>query len=115
VRTSYGETDAFFVERQGEVAIVTPRCDLDLAQRDPFIECLEATAREVSGRIVVSMLHCNYVDSSALNALAVVRRTLKERLVLAVPPTAQIARVFAITGFHRVVPIYTTVEEALAA
>lgn len=104
----------FSVEQRGEDVVVTPQCDLDLATKEIFVKCLETAANTTTGRVVVSMLHCDYVDSTALNALAVARRSLDGRLVLAVPPGIRVARVFQITNFDKVVPIFPTLDEALA-
>lgn len=105
----------FSVEQHGSAVVITPACDLDIATKAAFEAYLDTAGRSGDAPIVVCMLHCPYIDSSALNVLMLAKRTLGDRLSLVVDPNATIARVFSITSFYNVVPIYPTLIAALAA
>jgi len=105
----------FSVERLADTIVITPQCDLDLASRDAFINTLEQALESAGTRIVVSLLECTYLDSSALSALVLMRRKFKGSLLLVVPPDVAIARVFEVTNFSAVIPIFPTLDAAMVA
>jgi anti-anti-sigma factor len=103
----------FLVEQQAGSLVVSPRCDLDLQSREAFRSALEEAGSKTSGRLIVSLLQCEYADSTALNEIARSYRKIGNKLALVLDPLAAASRVFGIMGFSRSIAIYPTIEAAL--
>lgn len=89
--------------------------EYDLSRRAEVQKQLEA-AREAS-RVVIDMSDVSYIDSSTLHAFADLRR---ERSVRDLPPcplvitAPAVRRIFGITAFDQLWPIYNSIGEALS-
>ena len=104
---------AFPVEIVSGVPVVTTPEQVDITNADGLRAALLESARH--GRLVVDMGRTEFCDTAGLHALvAAHKRALAEggelRLVVA---GAAVQRIFAITGLDRVIPSFTSVQEAL--
>jgi anti-sigma B factor antagonist len=106
----------FLVEVVGGVPVVAAPEEVDITRAGGLrVALLEAAARG-NGTFVVDMSRTLFCDSSGLHALvAAHRRALAEGgEVLLVVCAAAVLRVFAITGMDRVIPNFTSLDEAFA-
>jgi anti-sigma B factor antagonist len=109
--------DAVFpVEIVSGVPVVTTPEQVDITNADGLRAALLESAGHGHGRLVVDMSRTEFCDTAGLHALvAAHKRALAEggelRLVVA---GAAVQRIFAITGLSRVIPGFTSVQEALA-
>ena len=111
------EGDAFEVvletgATEGTVVHVTGEVDLATV---PRLEAALASRPEGTGH-VVDLTECTFVDSSCMRLLASVARETEERgsrtAVVATDPG--VLRMFEITSLDTVLPVYPSVEAALA-
>jgi anti-sigma B factor antagonist len=98
------------------VPVVAAPEEIDITNAEGLRAALLAAVERGHGRFVVDMSRTRFCDSSGLHALvAAHRRTRAEGgEVLLVIPDAAVLRVFAITGMDRVIPNFTSLDEALA-
>jgi anti-sigma B factor antagonist len=108
--------DAVFpIEIVSGVPVVTTPEQVDITNADGLRAALLESAGHGHGRLVVDMSRTEFCDTAGLHALvAAHKRALAEggelRLVVA---GAAVQRIFAITGLNRVIPSFTSVQEAL--
>ena len=91
--------------------------ELDSENALAFQDALQDSVGEGDQGVVVDCKKLCYISSAGLRALLAVSRALSRRktpLVMC-ELDRQVQRVFAITGFDRVIPTYHTREEAVAA
>jgi anti-sigma B factor antagonist len=98
-----------------EVAVVTPPVEIDIVHAASFRAAL-ARAAAARPTIVVDLTRTVFCDSTGLRLLLqasdrAVRDGGELCLVLAGP---QLLRIFAVTGFDQLFPIFATLAEALA-
>jgi anti-sigma B factor antagonist len=82
--------------------------ELDLATVSGLEEALE----RASAPLVVDLTHCGFLDSSAVRIL-LATVTEGDGTVALVAPDPRIRRVLEIAGLDTIVPIHSTVAEAL--
>jgi|ERR1700685_4142051 anti-sigma B factor antagonist len=97
------------------LAVVTPPTELDIAHASTFRAAL-ADAAAGHATVVVDMSQTVFCDSTGLRLLLqasdrAVRDGGELRLVLAGP---QLLRIFSVTGFDQLFPVFATLPEALA-
>lgn len=95
--------------------VVTAPEELDITNADRMSRALREAAADGHGSLVVDMTHTRFCDSAGLNVLVRAhKRAVAEggelRLVI---PGAAVLRLFAFTGVDRVIPHFTTVDDAL--
>jgi len=101
------------VARVGTSAVVTLRGEVDLSNvADVEAQVVECTNGDTHA-LVIDLTHLGYIDSSGFGMLERVSR--KTQLRLAIAPTAVIHRALVVTGLAQLVPMFPTVDEALAA
>jgi anti-sigma B factor antagonist len=106
----------FPVEVVSGVPVVTAPEEIDITNAPELRSALLAAAAHGHGRLVADMTGTQFCDSSGLHTLlAAHKRAQAEggelRLVISAAP---VLRVFALTGIDRMIPNFTTVDEALA-
>jgi anti-sigma B factor antagonist len=80
--------------------------------RDELVQACKAE----QPRIVVDLSGVSFIDSSGLGVLVGALKRVRERGMLSLAcPQQRVRRVFEITGLTQVFPIYSRVEEAVAA
>jgi anti-anti-sigma factor len=107
------EPEPFSITRNtyGASEIVALAGELDMANAPIVAETLDALA-ESARPIVVDLSELDFIDSSGIHAIVSPRP--QQTIVLVCPP-GNIARVLSVTKLDRVLPLYETVDEALAA
>jgi anti-anti-sigma factor len=71
-----------------------------------------------SARVLVDLSACTFLDSSMLTVLLVAAKQLRLRggaLAVAIPPGAQVLRIFEVMNVHTLVAIHGSLAEAVAA
>lgn len=103
--------------RVGEATVVTVTGEIDVATAPTLRERLQACIDKGDRGVVVDLLEVPFLDSTALGVLVGAAKRLREqsgwlRIVLTEP---RVAKVFEITGLTETLPIYPTVDQAVAA
>jgi anti-sigma B factor antagonist len=106
----------FPVEMIQGVPVVAAPEEIDTTNADSLRAALVEAAELGHGMFVVDMSRTRFCDSAGLHALvAAHRRSLatgsQVRLVIC---TAAVLRIFGLTGMDRVIPSFTSLDEALA-
>jgi anti-sigma B factor antagonist len=106
----------FPVELINGVPVLAAPEEIDITNAPDLCSALLEAAADGPGTLVADMTRTRFCDSSGLHALlAAYKRAHAEggELLLVIPSTA-VLRVFAITGIDRMIPNFTSLDEALA-
>jgi anti-sigma B factor antagonist len=110
-------TDVGFpVEVISGVPVVKTPGEVDIGNADGLRSALLQAAGLGHGTLVVDMTRTQFCDTAGLHALVAAHKRAEAeggRVLLAVQGAA-VLRIFAITGLDRVVPHFTSLEQALA-
>jgi len=108
--------DRFPVEVVGGVPVVAAPAEIDITNAEALRSALLDAAANGHGTLVVNMTRTQFCDSSGLHALIAAhkRAEAEDREVLLVIPGTAALRVFALTGMDRVIPTFTSLDQALA-
>jgi len=87
--------------------------DLDLVSSPDFEAKMVSNVR-IGRLLVVNLLECKYIDSSALGALIRARRVVGPRLRVVIGQGGNVDRVFRKTAMEKFFPIHFRLEYALA-
>jgi anti-anti-sigma factor len=87
--------------------------DLDLVSSPDFEAKMVSNVR-IGKLLVVNLLECKYIDSSALGALIRARRVVGARLRVVIGQGGNVDRVFRITAMEKFFPVHFSLEHALA-
>lgn len=101
------------VRREGEAAVVGVGGELDLDNVAPLARALSEAGRDCTGPVVLDLSAVGFADSSTVNVLLQARSVLGARLRIA-RPSAFLWRLFEVIGLQEALPVYNTVESALA-
>ncbi len=106
---------SFPVEVVEGVPVVTAPEEIDIANAAGLKVALHEAAGPGHGLVVVDMSRTRFCDSTGLNALVSAARQARAeggevRLVVV---GDAVARIVALTGVDRVIPIYASLEDAL--
>ena len=106
----------FPVEVVSGVPVVTAPEEIDITNAPELRSALLAAAAHGHGRLVVDMTGTQFCDSSGLHTLLAAHKRAQAEggELLLVISAAPVLRVFALTGIDRMIPNFTTVDEALA-
>jgi anti-sigma B factor antagonist len=104
------------IEAGKGVPVVTAPAEIDITNADGLRAALLEAAAQGHATLVVDMTATQFCDTAGIQVLVSAhKRAVAEdgqlRLVIASP---HILRIFAITGIDRVIPQFSSVEEALA-
>ncbi|WP_030741065.1 STAS domain-containing protein [Streptomyces sp. NRRL F-5135] len=99
--------------QDGDGMVLAVSGDLDLESVAPLTAALTEAGEAVPGAVVVDLSGVSFADSSTVNILLQAHGVLGARLRLA-RPSAFVRRLFGVIGLERALPVYDTVEEALA-
>ena len=111
--------DSFPVELVGGVPVVTAPEEIDITNAGGLrAGLLEAALLEVAGHpaFVVDMTRTRFCDSAGIQALVEAHRRAQAaggQVLLAVSGAA-VPRIFELTGIDRVIPSFTSLDDALA-
>lgn len=105
------------IHKQEEASVLELSGDLDAFTcgklRDAIVELLDDGSR----KIIISMSKIKYIDSSGLGTLVGGLRRINEQggALALFGASAQVRKVFLITGLSKVFPLYETQDEAISA
>ncbi len=105
------------VEPIGDVTVVAAEGEVDVASVAALRERLVELAVEGRVHVVLDLNGVSFLDSMGLGAIIATRRKFKSlggQLVLACSAPV-ILKLLRLTSLDKVVPLYATVDEALAA
>jgi anti-anti-sigma factor len=103
----------FNIERSGDRTILTVWQNLDIVSQIAFERILGAIAESAARRIIVSLEHCAYCDSTGVNVLLRSAGRLGSRLTVVVAPETLSRRVFETCRVQKLMPVVATMREAL--
>jgi anti-sigma B factor antagonist len=108
--------DGFPLEMVNGVAVVAAPEEIDITNAPELRSALlEATAYG-RGTLVADLTRTQFCDSSGLHTLLAAHKRARAEggeMLLVIPANAAL-RVFAITGVDRIIPNFTSLDEALA-
>jgi len=106
----------FPVEVVGGVPVVAAPQEIDITNADGLRSALLEVAAHGHGTLVADMTRTRFCDSSGLHALLAAHKRAQAQggELLLVIPSAAVLRVLAITCIDRMIPNFTSLEEALA-
>jgi anti-sigma B factor antagonist len=106
----------FPVETVDGVPVVAAPEEIDITNAPELRSALLEAAAHGHGTIVADLSRTQFCDSSGLHALLAAhkRATAAGGDMLLVIPGNYVLRVFTITGVDRIIPNFTSLEEALA-
>lgn len=110
---SAGQAMGLVARQDGDAVVLALSGDLDLDNIAPLVTALTEAGETVTGPVVVDLSRVGFADSSTVNVLLRAHGTLGPRLCLAAP-SAFVQRLFAVIGLEQALPVYGTVEDALA-
>jgi anti-sigma B factor antagonist len=105
----------FAVEVIGGVTVVVTPEEIDITNAAGLRAALLEASAHGRGTLVVDMSGTQFCDSSGINVLVRAHTRVKDddgELMLVLPANA-VLRVFAITGIDRMIPAFSSLEEAL--
>jgi len=107
---------SFALEIVHGVAVVVAPEEIDISNAGLLRSALLDAAADGSRELVVDMSRTQFCDSAGLNVLVRAHQRAQTlggqvRLVMT---AAGVLRIFVVTGIDRVIPIFGSVEEALA-
>lgn len=99
------------------VPVVAAPAEIDITNAEGLRSALLQAAADGSGTFVVDMTQTRFCDCSGLYTLLAAHKRAQAagRQVLLVMPRSTVLRVFTITGADKMIPVFTTLAEALAA
>lgn len=108
------EPETFSISRstRGASEVVTLEGELDMANAATVAETLDALA-DGERPVIVDLSDLTFIDSSGIHAI--LRPRPQQGAVLLVCPPGNIQRVLSVTKIDRVLPVYETLDEAVAA
>jgi anti-sigma B factor antagonist len=103
-------------EPPDDLAVVSPKAEIDLAGAPAFREALAQAVEGDDRDVLVDMSGVTFIDSTGLSALlnALRRLTRSRRQMLVVAPEGPVRRVITLTGLESTFPLYSTLAEAMA-
>jgi len=106
----------FPVELISGVPVMAAPEEIDITNVPELRSALQAAAAGRPGTLVADMTRTRFCDSSGLHALLAAHKCARAEggELLLVIPSATVLRVFALTGFDRMIRNFTSLEEALA-
>jgi anti-sigma B factor antagonist len=108
--------DRFPIESVAGVPIVAAPGEIDITNAADLRSALLEAAAHGHGALVADMTQTQFCDSSGLHALLAAHKRAQAdggELLLVLPGTPAL-RVFAITCIDRIIPSFTTLDQALA-
>jgi anti-sigma B factor antagonist len=107
---------SFPLELVGGVPVVVAPEEIDIGNAGLLRSALHDAGTDRSGVLVVDMSRTQFCDSSGLNVLVRAHQQAEARggEVRLVMTGTSVLRIFVVTGVDRVIPIFGSVEEAVA-
>jgi len=108
------DPELFSLDRttRGATEVVTLAGELDMAHAPTVAETLDALA-DVDRPVIVDLSELTFIDSSGIHAI--LRPRPQNGVVMLVCPPGNIQRVLSVTKIDRVLPVFESLDAALAA
>jgi anti-sigma B factor antagonist len=106
----------FPVELASGVPVLAAPEEIDITNAAELRAALMAAAADGHGRLIADLTRTRFCDSSGLHALLAAHKHAQAEggeLLLVIPSTA-VLRIFTITSIDRMIPNFTTLDQALA-
>lgn len=106
------------LERVGDAVVARVAGEVDLSNAESITERLVDAVPNTARSLVLDMSETDYIDSSGVRMLFELAHRLRNRgqdLALVVPEEANIKRVLLLTEVERVVPLSSSVADAVRA
>jgi anti-sigma B factor antagonist len=100
--------------RRGDAVVLSVSGDLDLDNVGPLAAALSEAREQGRDPVVVDLSQVAFADSTTVNVLLQAHAELAGTLCLA-QPSAFVSRLFGVIGLEQAMPVYASVEEALAS
>jgi anti-sigma B factor antagonist len=99
------------------VPIIATPAEIDITNAEGLRSALLKAAADGSSTLVVDMTQTQFCDCSGLHTLIAAHKKAQAqgREVLLVMPGTTVLRVFEITGADKLIPSFTSLDEALAS
>lgn len=97
-------------EQRDGVAVVTVKGRLDVSTSPQFIETMQAAEKQPT---VLEMSELEYLSSAGLRALHLSKKALPSLAVTGFNDFC--SEIYEVSGFASIVPVYATLDEAIAA
>ena len=107
----------FPVEVVRGVPVVAAPEEIDITNAAGLRAALLESAARGHGTLVVDMTRTRFCDTAGLHVLVGAHKRARAEggeVLLVIPGAAGVLRIFAITGLDRVIPNFTSLEQALA-
>jgi anti-anti-sigma factor len=98
----------------GESSVLRLAGELDLYNADEIRSGLEEAVACSRGRVVVDLSEVEFLDSTALGVLIEARSKLGPNGLVLASPQHEIRRTLQVSGLDRQLPVYDTVDAAVA-
>ena len=95
----------------GTIHVVTVRGEVDIHSSPALVDALRKVSE--AERLIVDLTECRYIDSSVFSALLCARKEFKGEMRLVVREGCNIRRVIAITQLDKIIPVVSTLDEAI--
>jgi anti-sigma B factor antagonist len=103
------EPFAVEVDRRGDLTIVQPRGELDIASVHTLRAALDAI--EIAGRLVLDLRGLSFIDSTGLNLLvALNQRAQRDGFELSLLAPGAIKRPIQLSGLDETLPLVATID-----
>lgn len=103
---------------QGMPVVVVLPPEIDVTNSEQVYEQLTAAIAPGVNTVIADMMSTVFCDSSGVHAIMHAYETAAAReahLLLAVSPTTSVRRVLELIGVGRLMPVYSTLQQALDA
>lgn len=104
----------FHAQRREGKSVIDVRDDLDRATISALESAIVLAECTSLDRLVVSLEHCRFCDSSALSALVSSKRRLGRRLIVVVPQESHLRRIIDMAGLTASLELCPSLRLALA-
>jgi anti-sigma B factor antagonist len=104
------------IERIERVLVVRVNEDIDAANATPTLQQLDDALGPDALSLVIDLSATRYVDSAAIDMLLRLSDRLDQRrakLILVIPDTSQLRRLFALVGLPEAIAVHSRLTKAL--
>ncbi len=107
-------TGDYTIRRAGQNAVITLPAEIDATNAEQIRQALESAASHDAAVLIIDMSQTTFCDSAGVNAIIAAHHQATAagtQLRLVAPP---LMRILTLVGVDQLVPIYPTLEAALA-
>lgn len=99
-------------EHQGEITNIWISGEIEYANVTELKNRIESSVQSHGG-LVISLERCTLIDSSGLTMMLQLHRRFSDRFALVLAERTHVEKTFTITGLHKKLPIFASMEEAM--